>query len=91
VTPLQLLTLEGFRQKSRRQHRGHYCRLEKQPLSAASSASAFATGQQGAKLLARHFGTMEALARRPRKASRRGAWIGHRIGEAVVGFFKDHP
>ena len=90
LTPPQLLTLEGFAEKSAQQLVDSIAASKEQPLSALLFALGIRhVGQQGAKLLARHFGTMEALARAAVEEVGEVRGIGPAIGEAVVGFFKD--
>jgi DNA ligase (NAD+) len=90
LTSMQLLTLEGFAEKSARQLVDSIAASKDQPLSALLFALGIRhVGQQGAKLLARHFGTMEALARAGAEEVGEVRGIGPAIGEAVVGFFKD--
>jgi len=90
VTPMQLLTLEGFAEKSAQQLVDGIAASKEQPLSALLFGLGIRhVGQQGAKLLARHFGTMEALASASVEEVGEVRGIGPAIGEAVVGFFKD--
>ena len=90
VTPMQLLTLEGFAEKSAQQLAESIAASKSQPLSALLFGLGIRhVGQQGAKLLARHFGTMEALAGASAEEVGEVRGIGPAIGEAVVGFFKD--
>jgi DNA ligase (NAD+) len=90
VTPMQLLTLEGFAEKSAQQLVDSIADSKSQPLSALLFGLGIRhVGQQGAKLLARHFGTMEALAKASAEEVGEVRGIGPAIGEAVVGFFKD--
>jgi DNA ligase (NAD+) len=90
LTPMQLLTLEGFAEKSAQQLVDSIAASKSQPLSALLFGLGIRhVGQQGAKLLARHFGTMEALAMASAEEVGEVRGIGPAIGEAVVGFFKD--
>ena len=90
VTPLQLLTLEGFAEKSAQQLVDAIADSRTQPLSSLLFALGIRhVGEQGAKLLARHFGTMDALANASAEEVGEVRGIGPAIGEAVVGFFKD--
>ena len=90
LTSMQLLTLEGFAEKSAQQLVDSIAASKDQPLSALLFALGIRhVGQQGAKLLARHFGTMEALAGASAEEVGEVRGIGPAIGEAVVGFFKD--
>src|SRR5882672_8364483 len=62
VKPLQLLALEGFAEKSAQQLVDAIQASKKQPLSTLLYALGIRhVGAQGAKLLARRFGTMKAL------------------------------
>ena len=90
LTSMQLLTLEGFAEKSAQQLVDSIADSKSQPLSALLFALGIRhVGQQGAKLLARHFGTMEALAKASAEDVGEVRGIGPAIGEAVIGFFKD--
>jgi len=90
VTTMQLLTLEGFAEKSAQQLVNSIAASKDQPLSALLFGLGVRhVGQQGAKLLARHFGTMDALAKASAEEVGEVRGIGPAIGEAVVGFFKD--
>jgi DNA ligase (NAD+) len=90
LTSMQLLTLEGFAEKSAQQLVDSIAASKDQPLSALLFGLGIRhVGQQGAKLLARHFGTMEALAGAGAEEVGEVRGIGPAIGEAVVGFFKD--
>jgi DNA ligase (NAD+) len=90
LTPMQLLTLEGFAEKSAQQLVDSIAASKSQPLSALLFGLGIRhVGQQGAKLLARHFGTMESLAKASAEEVGEVRGIGPAIGEAVVGFFKD--
>jgi DNA ligase (NAD+) len=90
LTPPQLLTLEGFAEKSAQQLVDSIAASKSQPLSALLFGLGVRhVGQQGAKLLARHFGTMGALAEASGDQVGEVRGIGPAIGEAVVGFFKD--
>jgi len=90
LTPAQLLMLEGFAEKSAQQLVDAIAESKQQPLSALLFGLGIRhVGQQGAKLLARHFGTMDALAKAGAEEVGAVRGIGPAIGEAVVGFFKD--
>jgi DNA ligase (NAD+) len=90
LTPMQLLTLEGFAEKSAQQLVDSIAASKTQPLSALLFGLGIRhVGQQGAKLLARHFGTMDALAGAAAEEVGEVRGIGPAIGEAVVGFFQD--
>jgi DNA ligase (NAD+) len=90
VTPMHLLTLEGFAEKSAGQLVDGIAASKKQPLSALLFALGIRhVGAQGAKLLARDFGTMRAL--KDASAEELGGvrGIGPAIAEAVAGFFAE--
>jgi DNA ligase (NAD+) len=90
LTPTQLLTLEGFAEKSAHQLTDAIAASKRQPLATLLYALGIRhVGAQGAKLLARHFGTMRALrnASVEQIAAIRG--IGEAIAEAVAGFFDE--
>jgi len=90
LTPPQLLTLEGFAEKSAQQLVDSIAASKSQPLSSLLFALGIRhVGEQGAKLLARQFGTMGALAEASAEEVGEVRGIGPAIGEAVVGFFKD--
>ena len=90
LTPPHLLTLEGFAEKSAQQLVDSIAASKSQPLSALLFALGIRhVGEQGAKLLARHFGTMGSLAEASAEEVGEVRGIGPAIGEAVVGFFKD--
>ncbi len=91
LTPLQLLTVEGFAEKSAQQLVDAIQASKRQPLSTLLFALGIRhVGVQGAKLLARHFGTMKALRNATPEAINRIPGIGEAIAEAVFGFF-DEP
>jgi len=90
LTPLQLLTLEGFAEKSAQQLVEAIAASRQQPLSALLFALGIRhVGAQGAKLLARHFGTMSALARASAEEVGEVRGIGPAIADAVAGFFAE--
>jgi DNA ligase (NAD+) len=90
VTPLQLLTLEGFAEKSAHQLVDSIAASKRQPLSALLFGLGIRhVGEQGAKLLARHFGTMAALSKAGAEEVGEVRGIGPAIAEAVAGFFAD--
>jgi DNA ligase (NAD+) len=91
VTALRLLTLEGFAEKSAQQLVDAIQASRRQPLSTLLYALGIRhVGAQGAKLLARHFGTMKALRSASADEISRIRGIGDAIAQAVVGFF-DEP
>ncbi|HET9385438.1 MAG TPA: NAD-dependent DNA ligase LigA [Gemmatimonadales bacterium] len=90
LTPLQLLGLEGFAEKSAQQLVDAIAASREQPLSALLFALGLRhVGQQGAKLLARHFGTMRALASASAEEIAEVRGIGPIVAEAVAGFFAE--
>jgi DNA ligase (NAD+) len=87
---LQLLALDGFAEKSAEQLLKAIDASKRQPLSTLLFALGIRhAGAQGAKLLARHFGSMDRLkrAKEDEIAAIRG--VGPAIAAAVVGFFRD--
>ena len=91
VTPLQLLALEGFAEKSAQQLVEAIQASKRQPLSILLYALGIRhVGAQGAKLLARHFGTMKALRNASVEEISQIRGVGQAIAEAVFGFF-DEP
>ena len=90
LTPLQLLRLEGFAEKSAQQLVDAIAASKEQPLSALLFALGLRhVGAQGAKLLARHFGTMRALASASAEEIAEVRGIGPIVAEAVAGFFAE--
>ena len=90
LTPMQLLTLEGFAEKSAQQLVDSIAASKRQPLSALLFGLGIRhVGAQGVKLLARHFGTMASLAKASAEEVGEVRGIGPAIAEAVAGFFAD--
>ena len=90
LTPLQLLGLEGFAEKSAQQLVDAIAASKQQPLSALLFALGLRhVGAQGAKLLARHFGTMRTLASAAAAEIAEVRGIGPIVAEAVAGFFAE--
>ena len=90
ITPRQLLTLEGFAEKSAQQLVDAIAASKDRPLSSLLFALGIRhVGAQGAKLLARHFGTMEALAGASAEEISEVRGIGPAIADAVAGFFAE--
>ena len=90
LTPLQLMRLEGFAEKSAHQLVDAIQASKQQPLSTLLYALGIRhVGAQGAKLLARHFGTMRALAEASADEINQVRGIGPAIAEAVAGFFAE--
>jgi len=85
-----LLAIEGFAEKSARQLLAAIEASKRQPLSTLLFALGIRhVGFQVARLLARHFGSMDALARARSDAISAVPGVGPVIAEAVVGFFRD--
>src|ERR1043165_5346843 len=84
LTPINLLTLEGFAEKSAQQLVDAIAESKQQPLSRLLFALGIRhVGEQGAKLLARHFGSMKSLAQAgPGGVGEVG---GHGAGDAGAG------
>ena len=90
LTPMELLALEGFAEKSAQQLVDAITASKEQPLSALLFGLGIRhVGAQGAKLLARHFGTMTALARASAEEVGEVRGIGPAIADAVAGFFAE--
>jgi DNA ligase (NAD+) len=90
LTPAQLLTLEGFAEKSAQQLVDAVADSKLQPLSSLLFALGIRhVGAQGAKLLARHFGTMRALAQASADEVGEVRGVGPAIAAAVAGFFAE--
>ncbi|MGH7701023.1 MAG: NAD-dependent DNA ligase LigA [Gemmatimonadales bacterium] len=86
----RLLTLDGFAEKSAQQLLAAIDASRERPLATLLFALGIRhVGQQGARLLARQFGTMEALARASADAINAIRGIGPAIAEAVTGFFAE--
>jgi DNA ligase (NAD+) len=87
---MRLLALEGFAEKSAQQLLDAIDASKRQPLSTLLFALGIRhVGAQGAKLLARHFGNMKALAKARAEEISQIRGIGPAIAEAVAGFFAD--
>ena len=90
LTPMHLLTLEGFAEKSAHQLVDAIADSKRQPLSLLLFALGIRhVGAQGAKLLARHFGTMRALSGASAAEIGEVRGMGPAITEAVAGFFAE--
>ena len=90
VNLMHLLALEGFAEKSAQQLLDAIEASKRQPLSTLLFALGVRhVGAQGAKLLARDFGTMKAIAKASADEISKIRGIGPAIAEAVVGFFAD--
>ncbi len=91
LKPADLLALEGFAEKSAQQLVDAIQASNKQPLSTLLYALGIRhVGAQGAKLLARRFGTMKALRNASVEEIGKIRGVGPAIAEAVAGFF-DEP
>jgi DNA ligase (NAD+) len=90
LTPLQLMALEGFAEKSAQQLVDAIQASRQQPLSTLLYALGIRhVGAQSAKLLARHFGTMRALQAASGEEISQIRGVGQAIAEAVSGFFEE--
>ena len=90
LTPVRLLTLEGFAEKSAQQLVDAIADSKLQPLSALLFGLGIRhVGAQGVKLLARHFGTMKSLAQASAEEVAEVRGIGPAIADAVAGFFAE--
>ena len=90
LTTMQLLTLDGFAEKSAQQLVDAIQASKKQSLSVLLFALGIRhVGAQGAKLLARHFGTMKALNKASAEEISAIRGVGPAIAEAVAGFFAE--
>jgi DNA ligase (NAD+) len=88
VNLLGLLTLEGFAEKSAQQLLDAIDASKQRPLSTLLFALGIRhVGAQGARLLARHFGTMARLAKAAPEDINAVRGVGPTIAEAVAGFF----
>jgi DNA ligase (NAD+) len=87
---MRLLTLDGFAEKSARLLLDGIEASKTQPLSVLLFGLGIRhVGAQGAKLLARHFGTMSALAKAKPEDINAVRGVGEAIAEAVAGFFAE--
>ena len=90
ITTMRLLTLEGFAEKSAQQLVDAIAASKRQPLSTLLFGLGIRhVGVQGARLLARHFGTMKALAKASADEINQIRGIGEAIALAVAGFFAE--
>src|SRR4029077_12452300 len=90
LTRENLLTIEGFAEKSAQQLVDAIQASKQQPLSTLLYALGIRhVGAQGAKLLARHFGTMKALRSASVEEISRIRGVGDAIAEAVAGFYDE--
>jgi DNA ligase (NAD+) len=90
VSLLHLLTIERFAEKSAQQLLDAIDASKQQPLSTLLFALGLRhVGAQGAKLLARHFGTMARLAKATPDEIGAVRGVGPTIAEAVAGFFAE--
>jgi DNA ligase (NAD+) len=90
VSLLHLLALEGFAEKSAQQLLDAIDASKAQPLSTLLLALGIRhVGTEGARILARHFGTMDRLRAAKAEAVGEIHGIGPAIAEAVAGFFRE--
>src|SRR5258705_10964208 len=90
VSAKKLLDLEGFAARSAQQLIDAIEASKAQPLAVVLYALGIRhVGAQGAKLLARQFGTMAALAKADAEAIAEIRGVGPAIAEAVAGFFAE--
>jgi DNA ligase (NAD+) len=90
VNLLKLLTLEGFAEKSAQQLLDAIDASKQRPLSTLLFALGIRhVGTQGARVLARHFGTMSRLAEATPEEIGDVRGVGPTIAEAVAGFFAE--
>ncbi len=90
LTPMQLLTLEGFAEKSAHQLVEAIQASKRQPLSTLLFALGIRhVGVEGARLLARRFGTMERLKKATVETLGDVRGIGPAIAEAVAAFLAE--
>ena len=90
LTDMQLLTLEGFAEKSAAQLIAAIAASKKQPLSTLLFGLGIRhVGGTVAKTLARQFGKMERLQAAPVEQIAEIRGVGQVIAEAVAGFFKE--
>src|SRR5881296_1131676 len=90
LTPMQLLTLDGFAEKSAQQLVDAIQASKQQPLSTLLFALGIRhVGAQVARLLARHCGSMKALRNAAVEEIGRVRGVGEAIAQAVVGFFDE--
>ena len=86
----RLLTLDGFAEKSAQQLLAAIDASKSRPLSTLLFALGIRhVGATGARLLARHFGSMSRLAKASAEEIGRIRGIGPAIAEAVAGFFAE--
>jgi DNA ligase (NAD+) len=90
VNAKKLLALEGFAERSAQQLIDAIAASKAQPLSTVLFGLGIRhVGAQGARLLARRFATMAALAKAPPEAIADIRGVGPAIAEAVAGFFSE--
>ena len=86
----RLLTLEGFAEKSAAQLLAAIDASKERPLGTLLFALGIRhVGEQGARLLARHFGSIHALEKATAEQIGEIRGVGPAIAEAVAGFFKE--
>jgi len=90
VSGMRLLTIEGFAEKSADQLLKAIEASKRRPLSTVLFALGIRhVGAQGAKLLARHFGTMTNLRKATEEQIGNVRGVGPAIAAAVAGFFSE--
>ncbi|HXQ29370.1 MAG TPA: NAD-dependent DNA ligase LigA [Gemmatimonadales bacterium] len=90
LRPANLVTLEGFAERSAEQLVAAITASKAQPLSLVLGALGIRhVGSQSAKVLARQYGTLRALARAPAEAIAELPGVGPTIATAVAGFCAD--
>lgn len=90
LTVARLLTLDGFAEKSADQLVAAIEATKDRPLSLLLFALGIRhVGQQGARLLARHFGSIHALAKASAEEISAVRGVGPAIAEAVAAFFAE--
>jgi DNA ligase (NAD+) len=90
LTTMQLLALEGFAEKSAQQLVDAIAVSTKRPLSTLVFALGIRhVGAESARLLARHFGTMDGLRKASAEEIGEVRGIGPTIADAVAGFFAE--
>ncbi|HUK22792.1 MAG TPA: NAD-dependent DNA ligase LigA [Gemmatimonadales bacterium] len=90
INPMQLLAREGFAEKSAQQLVDAIAASKDRPLSTLIFALGIRhVGAQGARLLARHFGSMKSLSKASADDINAIRGVGPAIAEAVAGFFAE--
>jgi DNA ligase (NAD+) len=90
LTSMQLLTLEGFAEKSAQQLVDAIAASKARPLSTLLFGLGIRhVGAESARLLARHFGTIDRLKEADAEEINEVRGIGPTIADAVAGFFRE--